>query len=560
MHDDLFIPDAIEIPPDVAPAAPPPASYKREFLQRALQNLTARRVEALRIYDPLPAAQAMHKDRTLIRIVRGSNRAGKTQASAIEIARIVTRRDPYRKMMPPETGILYAVGYDERHIANVMWPMLSKPGQFRVVRDLETRQWRTYRWWTDSARYLESRPVPSFIPERLIRWEDIVWNKKRAGIPKVVPLHTDWEIHFFTSKAKPPKGTKIHMAWFDEEVENEDWYPEISARLSDNSGLFLWSATPQAGNPQLYDLSVEAEEQADLEHPRVREHLMLLSDNLYLTPEAKAALSASLSDEEQRVRIHGQHAISTLRIFPEFNISLHGIQSNVVTDEWAVYLSIDPGRQVCAVLFIAVPPPEHELHGHVVVFDELYLRNCDAKKFAASMAEKLQGRMPVLMLIDPNEAVKHETGSGKTVEDQYRTALAGQKIQSLLGGPGFAYGYDQVKGGLEAVRQTMEMDRAGMSHWLFCINKLPNFLKEIKHYRFRKKDNVVTDEVHKKNDHLMDCWRYLAAYRNLRWYRPKPTSRESGAYAAYKSKMKRKKELQRERGNAGVWLGPGSMS
>ncbi len=552
----------VEIPPPLEPEEHNgilESAHKAATLRKALTQLALRKIEALKLYTALEHQSSFHADRALERLLRGSNRAAKTMTAAIEIARIVTRQDPYNKINPPETGICYCVGYDFRHIANVMWPMLAKPGQFRIIRDLETGEWRTYQPWRDIARVTESRPATPFIPRRLIKWDEIAWENKKEGKPTMVPLHTNWELHFFTSGGEPPKGTRIHLAWFDEEIENEDWYPEIAARLVDFSGSFIWSATPQAGNPQLYDMHIEAENQLELEHPRVTEHHFLLSDNPYIPEESKRMLEAKLSEEERKVRIQGEFALSALKVYSEFSPTLHGIDENPVDRKWSIYAAIDPGRQRCAVLFVACAPPDHDLYGHPVVFDELYIAQCTAEKFAQAMKFKLEQFYPMAFLIDSNEAAKHETGSGIKIEDQYRRALKKYKVRSALTGNGFIYGYEKVKAGIEAVRRTMYIDEDdGLSRWLFVVNRLPHFMQELKHYRYVKKNDVISDEPHKKNDHLMDDWRYLASYSGLRYRQPpKSMIPESYAVKAVREKRERRKQRGGPGQDRGIWLGPG---
>ena len=555
-ENDFYIPppleEVVEIEKEEASA------HRRKLLRKAVVQKALRKIEATRVYNPLPQQILFHADRALERLARGSNRAAKTMTAGMEVARIVTRQDPFHKMEPRETGVFYIVGYDFRHIAKVMWPMLSKPNQFRMIRDLDTNQWRTYQPWTDSERELESRPALPFIPRRLIKWDDIAWECKKEGKPAVVPLHTNWELHFFTSQGEPPKGTRIHGAWFDEEIDNEDWYPEVAARLVDFNGLFLWSATPQAGNPQLYDLHVEAEQLVEVENPRITEHIFLLEDNPYISDRAKHNLAEKLTEEERKVRIGGEFALSALKVYGEFSRQIHGIDDNPVDPDWAVYASVDPGRQRCAVLFIACAPPDHFLAKHPVVFDELYIPNCTAEKFGQGMYQKLNMFCPIAAIIDPNEAVKHETGSGITIESQYSKALKKYKVHFSLTGHGFTYGYDQVKSGIEAVRKTMYMNEDdGLSNWLFVCSKLPYFLGEQKHYRYKKKDGIITDEPHKKNDHLMDTWRYLASYTGLRYRKPKRgKAAENYALKALRDKRERKLQKNGPKKGRGMWFGP----
>ena len=111
----------------------------------------------------------------------------------------------------------------------------------------------------------------------------------------------------------------------------------------------------------------------------------------------------------------------------------------------------------------------------------------------------------------------------------------------------------------ETSPQTMHFDDDNMSRWLFVCPRLPNFLNEIKHYRYKKKDNIVTDEPHKKNDHLMDCWRYLASYQGLRYRKPsKKNQPENYALQAIREKkLRRRQRGGPMSGRRGIWLGPG---
>ena len=78
------------------------------------------------------------------RIALGGNRGGKTTVTVVEIARAVTGQDPHDKY-PKENGKCILVGKDLQHCSKVFYEKLFKPGAFKVIRDEETGEWRSFR-------------------------------------------------------------------------------------------------------------------------------------------------------------------------------------------------------------------------------------------------------------------------------------------------------------------------------------------------------------------------------------------------------------------------------
>jgi hypothetical protein len=289
------------------PAAPQTeADYAGDHLDRradvqfasAVRELAGRQVEALKLYEPLPAQEEFHKSRSRQRLLRGSNRGGKTLPAMVEVARAVTNQDPFGKY-PSDNGRCYLVGLDLLHVGQVFYHKLFRSGAFKIIRDLTAGRWRAYRPWDngDYTRRKEAKSAPPLIPARLI--ESIAWEDRAKNIPRMVKLKTGWEITFFSSGAKPPQGMDLDLVAFDEEIEDGEWYPEMCSRLLDRNGLLIWSATPQAGNDQLLSLSERAGRDADLINPTVREFVILLADNPFIEQSEKDTLADLLDDDDR---------------------------------------------------------------------------------------------------------------------------------------------------------------------------------------------------------------------------------------------------------------------
>jgi hypothetical protein len=539
--------------------------------QLLLHERARRRKEALKIYRPLPFQEGFHRSDAPERTIRGSNRSGKTLSAAIEFGRAVTGQDPYGKY--PKSGRAIVVGKDEKHCGEVLYRKLFEPGAFKVIKDEVTGKWRTYDPRTDEHRRKERRNAPPIIPRRFYSEKDIAWSKKREMIPRKVVINagTDrqWEIYFFSSLGEAPQGWDVDIVWFDEEIEHPTWYPEMAARLIDRSeydedqgrwigGKFFWSATPQAGTLQLFKIHQKADEERGSDNPRVTEHSATLFDNDYLADRAKQAFLSKMGDNEDeiRVRVYGEFALLGMRIYSDFfPRGVHGCDPFQIPDDWCRYLAIDPGRQVCAVLFVAVPPPGHNYHGQVFVYDELYIKRCDAATLADRLSAKITNTPIWEALIDNHAGRQTEMGSGKTVEEQYRAAMVARKIRfENTNGVAFTWGSDDVNAGIESVRSWLVI-KDGRARLQVFRGRCPNLIKEMEEYSYKKDvaHGVVTDKPLAINNHLCDCLRYLAAH-GLPYRRPRSRKSRGGYAFQYLEEKKKRGRLNGGRGG-GIKVG-----
>lgn len=462
--------------------------------------------------------------------------------AALEVARAVTGQDPFNKW-PKRDGIFYVVAKDGKEIGQVLWKKLARAGAFKMIRDEETKLWRAFRPFDprDAARAHEWKPVPPLISPRFIK--DIAWESKRENIPKIARFTTGWEIYFYSAEARPPHGSDIDGAWFDEEVTEEIWYTEVSARLVDRCGKFIWSATPQTGTEQLYALHERAEADAsEPPHKRaVEEFHVTLDDNVHISEQQKRQFIAKLSEDERMVRVGGEFAMLATIIYPEFSRAVHEVEYFDVPATWTRYVAIDPGRQICAALFMAIPPPAQGDYAYV--YDEIYIPNCNAAMFAEKMQEKCAAQQMQAFIIDYQEARKHETGSGRTIEDQYSAALRGRRVYSKLTGPTFIHGDPNLKAGIEAVRDWLRT-REPLGPKLRVIgSKCPNFMSEIKKYRYKRMNSkqgwITTDEPETRGRvHQMATLRYLVQY-NPQYSKPDPPREANYVLKAIERKRKK---------------------
>jgi hypothetical protein len=296
----------------------------------------------------------------------------------------------------------------------------------------------------------------------------------------------------------------------------------MQARLADRKGNFNWSAMPHSKNEALIGLNErceKAEEKGDTSD--IRRFVLRFLDNPHIDTDEKRKMIerwSAVGDDVLRQRSEGEFITDSILVYPTWNPSIHGFDASTfptasVPDDWCRYAVIDPGHAVTAILFAAVPPDEKFL----LLYDELYIRNCNAIIFGQEFQRKVAGKQFHAFLIDAHGARLTDIGSGRSPQDQYTEQLVALGIRSRVTGASFIPGSDDVLAGLQAVRNLLHIRPDGTPSIRFVRGALPNLEREMK--RYKKKVTyvagtaVVTDEPNKKGEfHLVDCLRYLCAY------------------------------------------------
>ena len=451
-----------------------------------------------------------------------NHNSGKSLSTFVEDARAATGQDPHGKY-PEKDGIVCVIGANWKHIGLVAYPMLFKAGAFKIIRDAATNQWRAYNPATDSARKAECKPAPPLIPPRLVKHTS--WVLKSAGYCNSVELHNGWQILFFSSEGDPPQGFQADRVHIDEDVSNEQWVPEMQARLSDRKGRFCWSAMPHSKNDALLGLSERAEqaEQAGVENPIIKKFVLRFLDNDHIDAEEKRKMMerwSALGDEVVRMRAEGEFVTDSVLVYPNFHMSIHGMDRSelpngvTIPEDWTRYAAIDPGHTVTSVLFGAVPPSGDMF----LIYEELYLRQCNAtifgEKFAAACS--LQPQLHAF-IIDMHGGRIRDIGSGRQVVEQYCEQLRKHGTRSATTGSAFIAGCDEVIARTSAVRGYMHIRPVGTPKLRILRGSCPNLERELRRYRkkvvFQNGMSIVTDAPNTRGEvHACQCLEYLVAY------------------------------------------------
>jgi hypothetical protein len=506
-------------------------NFAKKKAIRVANEIAQRRLESLNLYVPQPTQEEFHKCNAPECMLMGGNRGGKSLAAFVEVARAVQGKDPYGKY-PLRDGKLAIVGYKAFNIGNVIYPYLFKAGAFKIIRDTETQLWRVYRPWVpqDKAREKEAKPAPPLIPPRMI--EKIVWKDRAKQVFSNVYLKSGWEIMAFSSRAKPEQGFQLDCCLIDEDILDPSWYEEAAGRLIDRSGRLLWSALPHDENDCMARFAERAESQEESHErggtkPTTVVFRISMESNPYLPEEAKKAAVAgwkSMGDDVYRKRALGEMVTDSVLMYPMWKRGLHDIQGYAgqlageadqylkdrnVPSSWCRRLAVDPGHETAAAVLIATPP-SGKWH---LVYDEIYIHQCDARKIAFALARKTAGDWFQSFIIDSHGGNLTSIDTGIAPREAYEREMKKEDVQCVETKHRFIPGCSVIAYREEVMRGMLSVGGSGSPQLIFDFDRCPNLDREMRRFRKKKVNGNVTDTGNRRsNTHAVECMEYLSAY------------------------------------------------
>lgn len=506
-------------------------------LARMEAEYDKRKLETLKCLTLTEKQQLAIRHPARKRLYLGANRVGKTSLLAIDIALVLTGQHPTRKYPDGYEGKIYCVGKDTNALAKVFYKKLFTRGEFWLIRDEATKEWRSFNPTLDKARKDEARQSPPLVPRRFIAEES--FRIKKTKVPKTVIVKNEkgqtWEIDFFTGNAEPQRGVNLDAVYFSEEIEDGDWYSEMMARLLDRHGYFVWDAAQQDGSDALSELDDEAERQLENPEPDVWKIRFSLYDNPYMPREEIEFLEKSLHSQEERdIRIHGLSAVRKIRLFSEFATERHTfwrdwLPKDTIPLDWCRYMALDPGIECACALFCAVPPPSFSFHPNLIlVYDEIYVSGKTIPQMAELISHKLIGQSIWAFLIDEHQGRKRSSTTGRTEKEQYIDQFMRLRVKAEQTGFNFWPGFSDVSAGVQMLRTALApTPETGKPRLMFLEGTCMNFVNEM---RMIKRDKVKNKyggyeyldvPAPRQADHAVDCARYIVG-QNPTWHKPKP--------------------------------------
>jgi len=408
---------------------------------------------------------AFHKCSKKNRWVFGGNRSGKTECGAVEVVYMARGCHPYRKINGATTGWVVSLSTQvQRDVA-----------QSKILHYLNPD-------WIEDVVMLSGRKD----------------NYKNGVIDYILVKNifgTVSKIGFKSCDQGREKfqGTSLDYVWFDEEPP-QDIYIECRMRVLDKNGDIFATMTPLKGMTFVYDDIYMNQYNDD----NIWYIFMQWDDNPYISEEAKAAMKASMSQEELRSRQYGEFIDSGGRVYPEFDENINVIEPFDIPYDWQDKLSIDPGlKNPLSCHWYAV-----DFDGNVYVVAEHYDREKDIE-YHSDMIHKISDALHwhrnangMLEGLIDSAANQTTLASKKSVADLFyeHNILVNTNVNK------------DVFSGVQRVKSYLK-NSLGETR-LYIFNTCKNLIREMKGYRWGKGDSPV-----KVDDHSMDELRYYIMSR-----------------------------------------------
>lgn len=441
----------------------------RALLAEADQILTE---NPLAGYHPHAKQAAFHAFQGRTKAFIGGNRSGKTTGGIC---------DDLIQALDPDALPAHLADYKKWH--GVFKCRIVTPDFTRTMMAVQ----EAIRRWCPKAQLLDGS-----------------WEKAYEKSSRILRFANGSFFEFMTYEQDVDKfgGSARHRIHYDEEPPGEKGElvrQECTMRLADYNGDELFTFTPLLGLTWTFDelwenkgpeIAPEVWQNDDMCVVRVD-----MDDNPNLSEEGKRAALATIPEEYRRARKEGNFVHFQGLVYGEWDSGKHvcdPVERKHIKDQ-SIQIVIDPGIYKTAVLFGAFDRDDH-----LLIFDELLLQGYtpDRTVQAIRAKERFWQVKDAFYLIDPAARNRSLTDAEKTEHAFHKAGLPVVPAQN------------DVEAGIFEVKRRLERDL------LTVTRNCQNLLWERERYRLSPTADGSLAVV-KKNDHAMDCLRYLAMSRPL---------------------------------------------
>lgn len=492
-----------------------------------------------------------HTSNKRFRLAFGGNRSGKSVVTAYETAAFA-RSDHRFQDIPLGPKNIYVISAEYRTLYQGIY--------FHLAHDRTGMRFLDERWIKSRGAKVPGAtvPLPSYIEvySKFDHDGNLVtannYSSSGGGDKDTRPFSTIWFISGDGGEQarKKLQAASLDLVVIDEEV-GEDLFSELKMRLLDTGGRMCISATLVQSEDwllELEDRGVEGDSTVEL----VR---LNTETNKHINELAKKELLGSLSEEEKHIRVSGKSRRQFGLVYGNFGSQHVRDLSNIFErnstgtgfkfpDHFLLFSANDAGWKIHAWLWAAVDPHTYtvyfyrefygkeqtledtmhdvaELEGYELVPAESknVINTVYYRRPASTDAEKIEHR-----LMDPANFRNLEDGNisvGIQMAAYYDTGA----------GPA----NNDKQSGIESSRKLLEINsQTGKPFAMFDIS-LVNFFRERRKYKFRqdkssKNAHAMKAEPIKKDDHLMDTFRYLSTYISYMFTGDAPLTDNKGRF------------------------------
>jgi phage terminase large subunit-like protein len=361
-------------------------------------------------------------------------------------------------------------------------------------------------------------------------WLNLDLVAKKTRNPMGFPIHwrlrngSTFEVLTYEQKTAHYEGWKGDLAWFDE-PPSRDKYIATLRGLVDTNGRTWLTLTPLS-QPWLYDELVTNPSGNDIKciTMDIRDNVIREVDGIkygHLTEDAIQRFEDSLNPEEKEARLHGKFLHLTGLVYKNFDAMKYVVPVEI-KPHWSRYMAIDPHpRTPTACLWLAVD----ELDNYWI-YDEMFIDGLDIKEIAHAIKAQ-EGKYPAdVRYIDP--AMDKENPIFGT-HFNIRKELMRHGIYTIRANNEWEYGKDCVDRAIQPKWVPMLGEDSPRLHvGSNCTRLIHEFTHYVWEFKKRTEEQASRQKPIKRDDHMMDCLRYILAANPTYMTREEDDSLEDG--------------------------------
>lgn len=333
-------------------------------------------------------------------------------------------------------------------------------------------------------------------------WLDEAMVARKFRNPMGVPIRwtlkngSQFDILTHEQQTSVFEGWKGHIAWFDEPPPRDKYIATLRG-LVDYAGRNWLTLTPLT-EPWIYD---------DLYTKADGKNIYVVTtdirDNTTLSEAAIKEFERSLTEDEKEARLHGRFMHLSGLIYKEFDSNVHICTPPKVKKSWTRYFCIDPhDRTPCACLWVAVDP-----QGNHWIYDELWLPDMDLEQVSHAIHAQEGDLMPHFRFIDPHMDKDNALAGGFNVRKELmKHGIYCQRanIDPLLGKKRIKQALKPVYSSITKTEQPLLRVSTDCEHTIY---EFQHYVWD--EYRRNKDEMAQKDSPKAKNNHFMDCLKYI---------------------------------------------------
>ncbi len=389
-------------------------------------------------------------------LISGGNRAGKTEIGAM-------------------LAVASAAGSGEWWVRE--W-LRSNNLSEDIVPDKPSTVWASALSYADALEYIRPK-IAQFCPagSKFVMWK--AQNRASVILPnggRIVSMSAD-------SGREKYQGASVELVWMDEEHQ-EDIFIECMLRTIDSGkGRIVLTMTPLKGMTWVYDRFIH-ELQEGFSH-----YAISGLDNPWVSSVKLHRATRHLSDESRRSRLFGEFTNQSGLVYNEFSRPLHVTESRPIPEDWPRFRSIDFGvKNPFCCLWFALDESDNTLH----VYREHFATEKTTLENGAIINFKSRNDPSVVFSVADPESKDGRLLLARNCNIPTKPAIK------------------RVSEGINAVKERLCPDAEGKPH-LLIHDSCKGLIREFRLYRW---DKSAGDKPVKKNDHGMDCLRYMIVFLN----------------------------------------------